>query len=156
MESSSSHDRERLVGEFRELLAAMRSPQMHGAPPLMDVDLTIPQLRVIHVLSESDAMRMSPLAEVVGTTLSACSHLVERLVQAGLVARSEDPGDRRAVLCSLTDGGHSLAERLRQSMPFERQEFVDRLSVEELGIMVQALHIVQREMLHMQARSDNA
>lgn len=151
-----SPERERLIAELQQYHAAMHSPKMHRASPLMDVDLTIPQLRVVFLLAASASMRMSPMAQELDITLSACTHLVDKLVRAGFVARSEDPDDRRVVLCSLTDKGQGLAERLRQSMPFERQEFLDRLTVEELSIIVQAMAIFRRVMAEMQAEHSAA
>jgi DNA-binding MarR family transcriptional regulator len=143
--------RENLIAELRRLSTSMHSPKMHLAAPLMDLDLTIPQLRAIFLLAGSGAMHMSPVAEGLGITLSACSHLVDKLVRSGLVARSVGPSDRRVVVCTLTEAGQALAEQLRQSIPFERQEFLDRLTVEELGIVIQAMTIFQRVMVDFQA-----
>ncbi|MBI4233167.1 MAG: MarR family transcriptional regulator [Chloroflexi bacterium] len=63
----------------------------------MDLDLTIPQLRVVFLLAESEPMSMSSIAQDLGITLPACTHLVDKLVRAGFVARSADPDDRRVV-----------------------------------------------------------
>ena len=117
----------------------------------MDLALTIPQLRVVFLLAGSGPMSMSPMAHELGITLSACTHLVDKLVRAAFVARGEDSDDRRVVRCALTDKGQALAERLRQSIPSERQEFLDRLTVEELRVIVQAMIIFQRVMAEMQA-----
>ena len=149
MPQTHSQDRESLIVELQRLCAAVRPYRMHGAGAFMDLDLTIPQLRVVFMLDESAAMSMSSLAQELGITLSACTHLVDRLVRADFVARSEDPADRRVVRCDLTVNGKLLAERLRESLPFERQEFLDRLSVEELGIIVRAMSIFQRVMDQM-------
>ncbi len=144
-------ERECLIAELRQFSASMRSPKMRGAAPLMDLDLTIPQLRAIFLLAESGSMRMSPMAQELDITLSACSHLVDKLVRSGFASRSADPDDRRVVHCTLTGKGQALAERLRQSIPFERQEFLDRLTVEELRIIVQAMTIFQRVIAELQA-----
>ncbi|MEX0761301.1 MAG: MarR family transcriptional regulator [Dehalococcoidia bacterium] len=150
MDNSAPLKREELTAELSRLGVAMRSPKMHGARALMDLDLTLPQLRAVFALSESEFMSMSPLAQELGITLSACTHMVDKLVAAGLVSRSEDPADRRVVRCSLTDKGQDVAEQLRQSMPFERAEFQDRLTVDELRVIVQAVSIFQRVMAEMQ------
>lgn len=144
-------DREGLIAELRRLQAGMRGLRMHGAGPFMDLDLTIPQLRVIFLLMGSEPMSMSSLAQELGITLSACTHLLDKLVRAGFVVRSEDAADRRVVRCSLTEKGHTLAERLRQSTPFERPEFLDRLSVEDLRVIVHAMSIFQRVMAEIDA-----
>ena len=144
-------EREGLIAELRRLHAAMRSSKLHSAKPFMDLELTIPQLRVVFLLAESEPMSMSPLAQELGITVSGCTRLIDKLVRAGLVARSEDPSDRRAVFCALTDDGQALAERVRQSVPFERQEVLDRLTVEDLRVVVRGMDIVQRVMTEVQA-----
>lgn len=144
-------EREHLIAELRQFSASMRSPKMRGAAPLVDLDLTIPQLRAIFLLAESGSIRMSPMAQELGITLSACSHLVDKLVRSDFVTRSADPDDRRVVCCTLTERGQALAERLRQSIPFERQDFLNRLTVEELRIIVKAMTIFQRVMVELQA-----
>lgn len=143
-------ERELLIAELRRLHAAIRPARMRGAGPLMDLDLTIPQLRVVFLLAESEPMSMSPMAQAIDISLPACSHVVDRLVRSGYVVRSEDPVDRRVVRCALTDKGNDVAERLRQSIPFERQDFLDRLNVEELNLIVQAMAVFHRVMAEMQ------
>jgi MarR family transcriptional regulator, organic hydroperoxide resistance regulator len=149
--ASASPDREHLIAELRRLQVAIRPAQMRGAAPLMDLELTIPQLRVVFLLADSESLSMSPMAQELGITLPACSHVVDRLVRSGFVVRSEDPEDRRVVRCSLTDKGKSVAERIRQSSPFERQEFLSLLTVDELKVIVQAMAVFHRVMLELGA-----
>jgi DNA-binding MarR family transcriptional regulator len=60
--------------------------------------------------------------------------------------RGQDPDDRRVVLCSLSDSGIESLDKLQQDMPFAKDEFTSRLSVEELKIFVDAITIMQRVM----------
>jgi len=149
-------ERERLIAELHQLNAAMRLEKMHGAGPLMDLDLTIPQLRVLFLLAESEHMSMGRTAHELGITLPACTHLVDRLVRAGYVARNDDPDDRRVVRCALTDAGRALVERTLQSFPFQRQEFLDRLTVEELRVIVQAMGVFKRVMAEIHVEQARA
>jgi DNA-binding MarR family transcriptional regulator len=150
MQDLDSMGRDELIAEVRRLHAAVRSPKMQMAKPFMDLELTIPQLRAVFLLTESEPVSMSPLAQDLGITLSACTHLVDNLVRAGFVSRSDDQYDRRVVRCSLTEKGQALAERLRQASPFERAEFLDRLTAEELRAIVQAMSIFHRVVGEMQ------
>jgi DNA-binding MarR family transcriptional regulator len=52
------------------------------------------------------------IALYLGIGKSTASHLIERLVRAGLVDRSEDPVDRRRATIRLTAAGEELIERL--------------------------------------------
>jgi DNA-binding MarR family transcriptional regulator len=59
-------------------------------------------------------LRPSALAELVCVDLSVVSRQVSALQAAGLVARSPDPGDRRASLIAATEAGMELFARKRE------------------------------------------
>lgn len=149
MTSGTSAERDKLVEELRTLSENMRAPHMKGANHFMELDLTLPQLRVMHLILDLTSAPMSVIANEMGITVSACTHLIDKLVLSGNVERGQDPDDRRIVLCSLTDYGIVSMDKLRQEMPFAQDEFVNRLSVEELRIMVDATTIMQRVMTEM-------
>ena len=146
MSSTSPSEREHLIHEMRRYQAEMQSTKMRSGAPFMELDLTVPQVKVVWLLGQSAFTTMGTLAQKLGITVSACSHLVDKLVRAGFVLRSEDPDDRRVVRCSLSDSGRGLIDQFRQSMPFERDEFWDRLSIDELRVVVQAMAILHRVM----------
>lgn len=146
---SSSQDRVNLAAELRRLYANMRPPRNWGVAQLMDMEITISQLRAMFLLLDASPARMSFIAQEMGITLSACTHLIDRLVMAGYVERSEDPADRRVVQCSLTGKGRDVLDRLRQQSPVASDEFIERLSTEELKIMIQGAQIYQRVMAEM-------
>jgi DNA-binding MarR family transcriptional regulator len=70
-----------------------------------EAGLTMPQMNVLMRLYYHGPCDMSGLLDTMLSTKAAVSQMVERLVQQGLVARGEVPGDRRARLVSLTDKG---------------------------------------------------
>lgn len=78
------------------------------APALEKV--TLPQFRVLVVLSTSGALRMGALAELLGVNISTFSRAADRLVTGGWAARTENPLSRREILLELTDQGRILVE----------------------------------------------
>lgn len=81
----------------------------------LNVEITIPQLKALFAVascSAVDVTTVGALAERLDIGLSAASHLVERLVQNGLVERSDDPQNRRRTLIELTPRGRELMSRL--------------------------------------------
>jgi MarR family transcriptional regulator, organic hydroperoxide resistance regulator len=80
----------------------------------VNLDLSMAQLKTLMMLQASDALPIGQIAEMLGVGQPTASHLVDRLVQAQLVARAEDPLDRRRTLAQLSPAGEELAERLRQ------------------------------------------
>jgi DNA-binding MarR family transcriptional regulator len=61
---------------------------------------------------------VTEIGEQLGVTSAAASQMLERLVQQGVVLRTEDPGDRRVKRIALTEKGRRILEeaiRARQS-----------------------------------------
>lgn len=75
---------------------------------LQELHLSLPQVGTLHFLRAEGTQSVSAIAHHVHLSLAATSHLVERLVQRGLVARAEDPSDRRQKRVELTAEGQAL------------------------------------------------
>ena len=78
----------------------------------MDLQLTLPQFKMLVVASQFEFSTVGCIAEHLGVGESTASYLIERLVQADLVERAEDPSDRRKAMIRLSRGGETLLERL--------------------------------------------
>ena len=66
---------------------------------------------LIHVGGAADGrLTMSRLSEEVALTTGGVTRLVDRMVEAGLVARENCPSDRRSVHVVLTESGHSTLQ----------------------------------------------
>ncbi len=83
---------------FTRIIAAL-------ARTLRDEALSIAQVAALHLIDQAGALRVSVLADELTLSASATSRLVEGLVQRDLVARDEDPDDRRAKILTLTPAG---------------------------------------------------
>ena len=94
---------ETLPPAMRAIREQMRSGRAAG--------MSVAQFRLLLYIRRNPATSLSPLADHLGTSLPAASQLVERLVQAGLIAREQHPRERRRVQLRLTDAGATaLAE----------------------------------------------
>lgn len=94
--------------------------------------LTLAQGSVLTELVNGGPRRMSVLAELEGVRQPSMTDLVRRLERLGLVTRTADPDDRRAVLIEATEAGvqyldevivareEFLRERLTALDPSER------------------------------------
>ena len=74
------------------------------APSVIELKLTLAQLKALYLIAASGPMRMSEVSERLGTAPSTTSGVVEGLVKLELVERTEDPADRRHVLVRTTPG----------------------------------------------------
>jgi DNA-binding MarR family transcriptional regulator len=87
----------------------------------------------VHRRSAGDSLAL--MTESVGTIATclrlsppATSHLVDRLVRAKLVARTEDPEDRRQKRLAITDVGRSLVQRINSERSREVSVVLSRLT----------------------------
>lgn len=80
----------------------------------MELDLSMAQLKLLMTLYHGGALSIGQIAEHLRIGQPTASHLVDRLVQAQLAARTEDAVDRRRTLAQLAPSGQELAERIMQ------------------------------------------
>ena len=75
--------------------------------------LTMREYDVLYTLSKChEPIRAGELNRHVLLTQPALSRMVDRLVDRGLVQRTPDPGDRRAVRLELTEAGRAQQHRI--------------------------------------------
>ena len=89
--------------------------------------LSMPQIGALFQIHRRGVINVSDVANQAGITSAAASQMLERLVQQGLVGRSEDPVDRRGKQIVLTEKG----EQIRQESIRARQDWMNSL-VEQL------------------------
>jgi len=123
--------------------AIMRMYRATATEALMKIDLSVAQLRTLSVLAEGGAMIIGQVASRLGIGLSTAGHLIDRLVQAELVERTEDVADRRRTLAHLTPKGEDLYTRLLNGgLPMSR--WLQKLSDEDIDALLQGLRAIQR------------
>lgn len=79
---------------------------------LTGMDWTYSALMILEGLQDNSTIRMSQLAESVGTTPPTVTKLVRDLESKGLITKSPDDQDGRASIISLTDEGRKVAESI--------------------------------------------
>ena len=72
--------------------------------------LSMPQFSILMQLHYKGACGMSEISERFDVSAAAASQLVDKLVQAGYIERTEDPSDRRAKLLKLSTSGAKLVD----------------------------------------------
>src|SRR5262245_51259586 len=110
----------------------------------MELDLSMAQLKTLVILHNTGAVTIGQVAEALGVGLPTASHLVDRLVQAQLAVRSEDPDDRRRTLAYLAPQGKELAERLHQGSRDQLQRWLTLLDDAILAELLQGLRALGR------------
>ena len=129
-----------ILAQYRTLGRAMKAT--HG-PVWMETDLTIAQLRTLLVLAEDGPLVIGQIAQRMGIGLSTGGHLVDRLVQAGLAERAEDPEDRRRTLAQLTPKGEDLYARLLNHTQ-QMQTWIQKMDNDDLAALLQGIRAINR------------
>lgn len=100
--------------------------------PLLRVNLTMQQLKVLLILSTGGGRSSQELTRVLGVGSATVTGLVDRLVAQGLVARREDPHDRRVRLVEPTDSGRELIANLEEAGSVHMRGLLDTLDGDDL------------------------
>ncbi len=125
--SSHSETADEILRTIRQLVRAISE---HSRYLLRNVGLTVPQLACLKAIGEleeagSELITVAQVAKEVQLSPATVSRILDRLVHAGLIARSRSDRDRRKVSLALTEVG---LERF-QSLPTPLQErFLTRLA----------------------------
>jgi len=113
-----------------------------------DSALTDPDYDVLSTLSERPGHRwqLRDLAAKMLWSRSRLSHHIARMESRGLVAREDDPADRRGCMIVLTeDGRRTLDKAAPQHVASVREHFVDLLTDDEIATLTQlAERVVDR------------
>ena len=104
--------------------------------------LSMPQFSILMQLHYKGACGMSKISERFDVSAAAASQLVDKLVQAGYIERTEDPNDRRAKLLDLSPKGKQLVEQGINERYRWMGELTSRLSAEEQTQVGEALSIL--------------
>lgn len=104
--------------------------------------LSMSQLGAMFQIQHRGSSGVSDLGGRLGVTSSAASQLLERLVQQGLVLRSEDPGDRRVKQLILTDKGRQVLRESVRARQSWLSDLAETLSDHEKEAITAALHVL--------------
>ena len=85
---------------------------------------------------------VSEVGEYLGVSSAAASQMLERLVQMGLVTRTEDPNDRRAKRIALTEEGQRIVEESLSARQTWLNELAENLLDEDKTTITEALEIL--------------
>lgn len=97
---------------LRDFIETFLARSMHATLRFVrERDLTMAQYSTLMRLYHQADCGVSAVGDQLGVTAAAASQLVDKLVQAGLVARTEPAHDRRQRLLALTERGRELVRQ---------------------------------------------
>lgn len=106
-----------------------------ASEPWLHLDVTMAQCKAMSFLASAGASPISSVADALRIGRPAGSSLIDRLVQQGLVCRTEDSEDRRRTLADLTDQGRELVGELQQWHVRQMQRHLLQMSDVDLAAL---------------------
>ncbi len=130
-----------LAGELQQVLSKLFSVLRRGdrSVPEGGADLTLAQLSILLTLLDLGPIRMTELAAHERVRTPTTTVAIRRLEKLGLVKRSRDPSDLRAVLVDVTPRG--LVQH-REALATRRAQIatmLSKLSADERETLAKAL-----------------
>ncbi|ARP68675.1 MarR family transcriptional regulator [Streptomyces pluripotens] len=125
----------------RAVLTASRLLVAVSARSLAEVEerVTLPQFRMLVVLSSRGATKLVTVAELLHVAPSTAMRMVDRLIAAGLAVRQPNPDNRRETLLRLTEEGRRTVETVTARRRAEIAAIVQRLRPTQRLALVEAL-----------------
>lgn len=125
----------------RSVLTASRLLVAVSARSLAAVEerVTLPQFRMLVVLSTRGATKLVTLAELLQVAPSTAMRMVDRLIAAGLADRQANPGNRRETLLQLTEEGRRTVADVTGRRRAAIAEIVERLTPTQRLALIEAL-----------------
>ncbi|SEH55469.1 DNA-binding transcriptional regulator, MarR family [Mycolicibacterium rutilum] len=134
-----------LSGELQRVLSRVFSVLRRSDTHRTDAgDLTLAQLSILLTLLEQGPMRMTDLAAHERVRTPTTTVAIRRLEKLGLVKRSRDPSDLRAVLVDITPEGRAQHQEALEVRRNYLAALLAKLSQEDLETLTKALAPLER------------
>ncbi len=128
---------------IREVLA-LQSQVDHvvrhfAAEPWIDLKMTIAQLKSLFFIADKGKTNFKKLADALGVTPPNITGIIDRLVEQGLVSRTENTEDRRIMLLQMTEKGQELIHKLHENRFQKMNSLMINMSEDEIKAMLTGL-----------------
>ena len=114
--------------------------------------LSMPQFSILMQLHHKGPCGMSEVSDRFDISPAAASQLVDKLVHAGYLERTEDPSDRRAKLLTLSAKGEELINQGTEERYRWMDDLAAVLSAEEQGKVSEALTLLTNAVEKMESK----
>ena len=109
------------------------------------------QARLLSTIDDRGEARISDLAALDHCSQPTMTTQVRRLEDAGLVTRTADPGDARAVLIAITDEGRRTLAQVRADRAAVIDPALDQLDAHDREVLGAAIDVMRRLLVNVQS-----
>ncbi len=104
--------------------------------------LSLSQVNSMFRLYHHGPCQVNDIADHLGITTAAVSQLLDNLVKASLIQRTEDPNDRRVKLIALTDKGLLTVEESKRARHAWLEDLAHQFTMDEKETLLPALALL--------------
>jgi DNA-binding MarR family transcriptional regulator len=133
-----------LASELQRVLSKVYSVLRHTGRTSTSGDLTLAQLSILLTLLDQGPIRMTDLAAHERVRTPTTTVAIRRLEKLGLVKRSRDPSDLRAVLVDITPEGLAQHRESLASRQAHLAALLSKLNQDELEVLTKAIAPLER------------
>lgn len=151
---------EGILNQFAEVMSKLMLDHYHQQ--VTALDLTLLQAQVLRALRPGP-MPIGQLAAALGISAPAITQMTDRLIRKRLIERRALPGDRRAVVITLSAKGRRLVDQFRQRRSEIFSRALTQLSeadqaqvIKALGKVIEALEEYESEQEGKRSRAVKA
>jgi DNA-binding MarR family transcriptional regulator len=112
-----------------------------ASDPVMGA-LTLTQAKAISLLYHYGDQTVSEVAAGLAISLPAASELIDRLVDRGLVVRTQDAADKRRMIIGLTPKSLDFARRIHDLRREQVRDALSRMPRSEWPVFVKSLRVL--------------
>ena len=102
-------------------------------------EVTLPQYRVLVLLSNRGAQRALDLADQLGVTQSTVTRMCDRLERKGLINRERPRDNRRVVITAISARGQQLVDAVTRRRRTEIRTILRRMTTDDREALVSVL-----------------
>jgi DNA-binding MarR family transcriptional regulator len=107
---------------------------------IADLDLSITQMKTLHVLAEGGSeLSVKELSDRLGLSLPGASRIVDALLRRGWLERREDTHDRRMKRVGITPDGVNVVDRIETARLAGLEDYAASLTPEQRNRLSSAL-----------------
>jgi DNA-binding MarR family transcriptional regulator len=127
--------------EIDAVMAAARVLVAVSARSVVAVEhpVTLPQLRVLVMIASRGPQNLHSVAEGLGVHPSNATRACDKLVEARLLHRSDDPTDRRNLILRLTASGHQLVHTVMENRRAAIAAILTKMHVQHHSSLIEPL-----------------
>jgi MarR family 2-MHQ and catechol resistance regulon transcriptional repressor len=115
------------------IFRGVRRKLLKAALDNISVDVSPLHFEIMRLLKENDTLHITEIGERLQLARAQMTHLIDKLVELGMVERQADSADRRVTNILLTDKGSAFLDEHGGNIWKATKEFLSGLTDEELA-----------------------